>query len=175
MACHSRIYEIRHQHFSKDRKFEINNENNEVEYIARSKSLTFLEDILLCEASTGKELIEIHKEYFHLHWRYDITSIDQNNGKHQDLATIEKCHDHHHTDNKFQINSIYGVYQLKHNDQEFQLTTGEETIVDVTSNNHCPIQGNLSRVNIFDKREKHPFFLSILIALWCAQPCHHAP
>ena len=85
MDCNQRVYEISHQCLSKDHKFEIKKENNdEIEYTIRSKSLLNEDQLVLCKQTNGDELIEISKELIHFHSRYNLSSNNK------DLATIEK-------------------------------------------------------------------------------------
>jgi uncharacterized protein YxjI len=167
-----RIYRIDHKCLSNTHKFEIFNDKNEILYIVHSNNFLLLSDkIFLCEVSSGKELIKIAKETLHIHLRYDISKMNDNDEQH--LGTVKRISNQHYFENTFEIDSIYGVYKVERDNNlfnhQFKLTTGNKIVVDVTKH----VQENIYDVQINDDDGGDIFLLSIVIAIWCAQRSLH--
>ncbi len=165
MASSCRLYRIHHKCLSNTHKFEIFDNNDQIQFIVHSNCLLLLSDkIFLCEISTEKELIKITKNS---HSRYDISKMNDNDE--QELGTVKRISNQH----TFEIDSIYGVYKVERKNilfnHEFKLTTGNKIVVDVNLSS----QGNIYDVQINDDDGGDLFLLSIVIAIWCAQRCPH--
>ena len=174
MASSSRIYRIDHRHLSNNHKFDIYNAADELLYKVRSSVSSGLGILFVCEASTNKKLIKIHEENLHLHVAYDISTADTNDGH---LATVKRIHGQHHFQRMFEVDSIYGVYRvIRMNsllDHQFQLTTGDKMVVNVTKDNNFHTRENMYHVDIGDDNGGDLFLLALIIALWCAQRWYH--
>jgi uncharacterized protein YxjI len=177
MASNPRTYRIHHKCLSNNHKFDIDNGTDDILYNVHSTALFLYDEMSLCESSTGKELIKIHKECFHIHVRYHISAINSNDNTDQNLATVKRIHDQHHSQITFEIDSIYGVYKVEHIgglfDHEFRLTTGNKIVVNLTKNVNDLKEGNMYYVEISDDDGGDLFLLALVIALWCAQRWYH--
>lgn len=177
MAAASRIYRIHRQRLSKNHKYEIDNNTDEILYTVHSTSSLLFGTLSFCETSTGKELIKICEESHHLHISYSISAVRTNDSNDQDLATVKRTHDHDHSGNILVVTSIFGLYKVEHIDDstghEFKVTTGNKTVIDVIQNFKCPNLSNMYHVEISDDDGGDVFLLALVIAIWCAQRHHY--
>lgn len=157
-----RVYEMIHQCLSKDEKFQIR--NDEKRFVVRSNGLLNKDQMLICDESSGNELIEIRKEYVHIHCRFHLSANKK------DLATIHIDH----SKKIFEIDSIDGVYHVEHlNDETFQLKFSEKILFHFVKKN-CLSKEKCSKLIIYDEdSSKDPFYISIVIVLFYVDRFHH--
>ena len=168
-----RTYRIHHKSQSNDCKWEIDANTDQIEYIVRSCPLSS-KGTILCESSTGKELIRIDKEKVHLHTRYDISKVTNENNEH--LGTIKWIH-HPHSQSRFEVDSIYGVYIVDRAgcpfNHQFQLKTGDQVVVDIGNDVNSSKDKNIYYLQISDDYGGDLFLLALVIAIWSAQRLSH--
>ena len=173
----ARTYRIHHKCLSTHHKFEIDNGTDGILYTIHSTPLSLLHKMSLCEGSTDKELIKITEENLHHHQKYNISAVSADENNNQHLATVKRIHGEHHFQSALEIGSIYGVYKVKRiegqSGHEFALTTGNQTVVDVTKNEKFSEEGNTYHVEVSDDAGGDLFLLSLVIVLCCAQRWHH--
>lgn len=175
MLSSTRTYRVHHKCLSTKHNFQIDDGTDQILYIVRAAPLSVPSRLILCEASSDKDLIEIREEA-HLHVAYDIEAINVDGSANQHLATVKRMHGDHHLHRTFEINSIYGVYQMErvggHFGHEFRLTTGGQTVVDVIKSETSSFGDHTYEVQISHDEGGDRFLLAIAIAVWCGQRWH---
>ena len=177
MASSSRVYKIDHHCLSHSHKFEIDSDTDEKLYVVHSTPRLLTSYLSLCEVSSGKELMTISEESSHLHISYDISNVSEENNTNQHLGTVKRIHGEHHFQKTFEINSIYGVYKVERVGgsfgHEIKLTTGNNTVVDVTKNVNSSKHMEVYHVEVSNDDGGDLFLLTLVIAIWWAQRRHH--